>query len=425
MDLFNTKIAVVGLGYVGLPLAVEFSRKFDVIGFDINNKRIEELKAGIDKTNEIDTEDISLVKSLCYSSKPDDIVKCNVYIITVPTPVDKNKQPDLVPLLGATRIIGKILKKNDVVIYESTVYPGATENDCVPILESESGLKLNLDFYVGYSPERVSPGDNLRRLTTIVKVTSGSNPESAEFINNLYKEIVPAGTYMAESIKIAEASKVIENTQRDLNIALINELAMIFNKMNIDTDAVLRAAGTKWNFLNFRPGLVGGHCIGVDPYYLTHIAESIGYYPEIILAGRRVNDRMGSHIVSQLIRAMTKKDIKVNRAKIIILGMSFKENCPDIRNTRVVDLYHSLREYTCDVDVYDPWVSKEEALREHKVSILDSLPSEGTYDAIVIAVAHKQFVQMGVEEIRRVGKKNHILYDLKHLFSSAESDLRL
>ena len=424
MKLQITKIGILGMGYVGLPLAIEFGHKFPVIGFDINAKRIDDLHNGIDVTNEVATAELHQSKNLTFSSDPEALQDCNFYIVTVPTPINKEKRPDLGPLLSASRLIARFLVKGDVVVYESTVYPGATEEDCVPLLEQGSGLLLNKDFYVGYSPERINPGDKTHRLPDIKKVTSGSNVESAKFIDQTYKKIIRAGTYPAESIKVAEAAKVIENTQRDLNISLINELAIIFNLMGIDTEEVLKAAETKWNFLRFRPGLVGGHCIGVDPYYLTHKAQSLGYNPEIILAGRRLNDRMSSFVSAQLIKLLAQKGIKVNGAKVLILGLAFKEDCPDIRNTKVIDIVNELNEYQCKVTVYDPWVDRLEAKNEYGIKLLDDTKSE-LYDAIVIAVAHKEFKQMGIDKIRALGKPKHVVYDLKYLFPASQVDKRL
>ena len=420
------KIAVIGLGYVGLPLAVEFGKKRSVVGFDINQKRIDELRAGNDFTLETTSEELHEAKFLSYTTKLDDLRDCNCFIVTVPTPIDEHKRPDLTPLIKASESVGKVLKKGDIVIYESTVYPGATEEDCVPVLEKFSGLKFNQDFFCGYSPERINPGDKEHRVTTIKKVTSGSTPEIADKVDALYNEIITAGTHKASSIKVAEAAKVIENTQRDLNIALINELALIFNKMGIDTESVLLAAGSKWNFLPFRPGLVGGHCIGVDPYYLTHKAQQIGYHPEIILAGRRLNDSMGAYVVSQLVKAMMKRQIQVDGARILVMGLTFKENCPDLRNTRVVDIVTELKEYNCQVDVYDPWISATEAEHEYGITPINTLPSgEGCYDGIIIAVAHHQFKEMGAKAIRALGKKSHVLYDLKYILPADATDLRL
>ncbi len=422
--LEDMKLAVIGLGYVGLPLAVEFGKQQSVVGFDINQQRIDALSSGHDTTLEVTDEELKEAAHLQFSADVSALASCNTYIVTVPTPIDQYNQPDLTPLIKASESIGKVLKKGDIVIYESTVYPGATEEECVPVLEKSSGLKFNVDFYAGYSPERINPGDKEHRVTTIKKVTSGSTPEIADLVDALYNKIIVAGTHKASSIKVAEAAKVIENTQRDLNIALINELAIIFSKLGIDTESVLEAAGTKWNFLPFRPGLVGGHCIGVDPYYLTHKAQSIGYHPEIILAGRRLNDGMGAYVVSQLIKAMLKRRIHVDGARVLVMGLTFKENCPDLRNTRVVDIVRELAEYNISVDVYDPWVSKEEAQHEYNI-VPVTLPEEGTYDAIVLAVAHDEFRSLGAPAIRSYGKAQHILYDLKYLLSREDSDIRL
>ncbi|HLU19560.1 MAG TPA: Vi polysaccharide biosynthesis UDP-N-acetylglucosamine C-6 dehydrogenase TviB [Pusillimonas sp.] len=424
MQLQDVKLAVVGLGYVGLPLAVEFGKKRPVLGFDINAKRIAELKQGMDHTLEVEPEELAQATQLEFSHEAEMLARANVYIVTVPTPIDDFKQPDLTPLIRASETIGKVLKRGDIVIYESTVYPGATEEDCVPVLERVSGLRFNEDFYAGYSPERINPGDKLHRVSTIKKVTSGSTPEVAELVDQLYGQIITAGTHKATSIRVAEAAKVIENTQRDVNIALINELALIFNRLGIDTQAVLEAAGTKWNFLPFRPGLVGGHCIGVDPYYLTHKAQSIGYHPEIILAGRRLNDSMGSYVVSQLVKAMTKRCIQVQGSKVLVMGLAFKENCPDLRNTRVVDIVRELGEYSIDVDVYDPWVDEAASQEEYGITPVKA-PAQGSYDGIIVAVAHEQFVQMGADAIRALGKPQHVFYDLKYIVPADQSDLRL
>ena len=420
----TAKIAVIGLGYVGLPLAVEFGKRRSVVGIDINEHRIEALKRGHDSTLEVEDDELALARHLSFTNRLKDIAGCNVYIVTVPTPIDRHNRPDLTPLMKASEAIGKVLKHGDVVIYESTVYPGATEEDCVPVLAANSGLRFNIDFFAGYSPERINPGDKAHRLTTIRKVTSGSTPEAAEFVDTLYGSIITAGTYKAPSIRVAEAAKVIENTQRDLNIALINELAVIFNKMGIDTEAVLQAAGTKWNFLPFRPGLVGGHCIGVDPYYLTHKAEAIGYHPQIILAGRRLNDGMGAYVAAQLVKEMLRRRIQVHGARVLIMGLTFKENCPDLRNTRVVDVIAALQDYGVEVDVYDPWVDGKEALHEYGLAPVQAL-QQGVYDGVVLAVAHEEFRQMGVERIRAVGRETHIVYDLKYVLSESESDIRL
>ena len=424
MNLTGLKLAIIGLGYVGLPLAVEFGKKRPVVGFDINQKRIDELQAGHDATLETEPEELRAANHLRFSTNLEDLRACNCFIVTVPTPIDAHKQPDLTPLIRASETVGKVLKVGDIVIYESTVYPGCTEEDCVPELEKFSGLTFNQDFYCGYSPERINPGDKEHRVTTIKKVTSGSTPAVADLVDALYNQIITAGTHKAPSIMVAEAAKVIENTQRDLNIALINELALIFNKMGIDTEAVLQAAGSKWNFLPFRPGLVGGHCIGVDPYYLTHKAESIGYHPQIILAGRRLNDSMGAYVVAQLAKAMTKRRLHVDGARILVMGLAFKENCPDLRNTRVVDIVNELQDYNCVVDVFDPWVSSDDAMHEYGIKVV-AQPAVSTYDGIIVAVAHTQFKEMGADAIRQLGTSGHVLYDLKYLFPATASDLRL
>jgi UDP-N-acetyl-D-glucosamine/UDP-N-acetyl-D-galactosamine dehydrogenase len=418
------EIALIGLGYVGLPLAVEFGKKRKVIGFDINQSRIDDLKKGIDSTLETTKQELKDAVYLSYTTNLNDIKDCTIFIVTVPTPIDKHKRPDLTPLEKSSEAIGSILKKGDIVIYESTVYPGATEEVCVLILEQQSGLTFNKDFYCGYSPERINPGDKEHRVTTIKKVTAGSTLEIATEVDELYQEIITAGTHKASSIKVAEAAKVIENTQRDVNIALINELALIFNKLDIDTESVLEAAGTKWNFLPFRPGLVGGHCIGVDPYYLTHKAIEVGYNPEMILAGRRLNDSMGSYVAGQVSKLMTKKRIHVVGANILIMGLTFKENCPDLRNTRIVDLVEEFESFNCNVDVYDPWVDKDEAVREYNIKPIDQ-PVEGKYDAILLAVAHDEFKTLSVEQIKAFSKENHVLYDIKYLLKSNEVDGRL
>jgi UDP-N-acetyl-D-galactosamine dehydrogenase len=422
--LEDIKLAIIGLGYVGLPLAVEFGKQRPVIGFDINQSRINALREGHDSTLEVSDQELKQACLLSYSADTADLEAANVYIVTVPTPIDEHKQPDLTPLRKASETIGKTLKHGDIVIYESTVYPGATEEECIPVLERVSGLVFNQDFFAGYSPERINPGDKEHRVTTIKKVTSGSTPEVADLVDALYNQIITAGTHKATSIKVAEAAKVIENTQRDLNIALVNELAVIFNKMGIDTEAVLKAAGTKWNFLPFRPGLVGGHCIGVDPYYLTHKAQAIGYHPEIILAGRRLNDSMGAYVVSQLVKGMLKKRIHVEGARVLIMGLTFKENCPDLRNTKVIDIVRELAEYDIAVDVYDPWVSVEEAQHEYGITPI-AQPQPGSYDGIVLAVAHQQFAAMSEQDYRQLGKAQHVLYDLKYVLPEGQSDLRL
>jgi UDP-N-acetyl-D-galactosamine dehydrogenase len=422
--LEQSTLAIIGLGYVGLPLAVEFGKILPTIGFDINQARIEELKNGNDHTLETTPDELQAAIYLNYTTQLDDLCEANIFIVTVPTPIDEHKRPDLTPLIKASESLGKVIKRGDIVIYESTVYPGATEEDCIPVIERVSGLTFNVDFFAGYSPERINPGDKEHRLPTIKKVTSGSTHEVADFVNSLYQRVITAGTHKASSIKVAEAAKVIENTQRDLNIALINELAVIFNRMGIDTEAVLQAAGTKWNFLPFRPGLVGGHCIGVDPYYLTHKAQAMGYHPEVILAGRRINDSMGAYVVSQLIKAMVKRRIQVEGARVLVMGLTFKENCPDLRNTRVVDILKELCEYNIQADVYDPWVSVEEAQQEYNITPVSSVAA-GEYDAVILAVAHQEFREMGIEVIRALGKPQHVLYDLKYVFTAEQSDLRL
>jgi UDP-N-acetyl-D-galactosamine dehydrogenase len=420
----DIRIAVVGLGYVGLPLAVAFSKKFDVAGFDVNSARIAQLRMGTDLTREVTDLELGQSAKLSYTDELQDLQSCNFFIISVPTPIDEHKQPDMLALIEASRMVSRVLKKGDVVVYESTVYPGATEEVCVPVLEKSSGLCFNEDFVVGYSPERINPGDKVHRLENITKVTSGSTPEAAELVDWVYGQIIEAGTFKASSIKVAEAAKVIENTQRDLNVALVNELAIIFNRMGIDTQEVLEAAGTKWNFLKFWPGLVGGHCIGVDPYYLTHKAQSLGYHPEIILAGRRLNDSMGVYVTSQLIKAMIKRRIHVDGARVLVMGLAFKENCPDIRNSRVVDIVRDLQQYNIEVDVYDPWVEPKEALREYEIH-LTAQPVKGHYDAVIVAVAHDQFRNIGSVQIRSFAKSNSVLFDLKYVFGRDESDIRL
>lgn len=423
-SLETAKIAVLGLGYVGLPLAVAFGAHYPVLGYDIDTARVAALQKGQDATLEVSSEDIRAASGLRLTDQIDGLEGCNVYIVAVPTPIDADKRPDLTPLIRVSETIGRLLKSGDVVIYESTVYPGATEEICCPILTRASGLIFNQDFFLGYSPERINPGDKDHGLKNTKKITSGSTPESADYIDDLYSSIIAAGTYKAESIRIAEAAKVIENTQRDLNIALINELAIIFNALGLDTDAVLNAAASKWNFMPFKPGLVGGHCIGVDPYYLTFKAESVGYHPEIILAGRRLNDRMGSYIAGQMIKAMIKRGIATHNARILIMGLSFKENCPDLRNTKIIDIFTALKEYGISVDVFDPWSDPLEAEAKYGL-ILAELPRQKEYDGIIIAVSHQEFRQMGSINIRAFGKPNHILYDLKHIFKKSESDLRL
>ena len=423
-DLSETKIGVIGLGYVGCPLAVEFSKKYEVIGFDINQSRIDELSSGKDSTLEVSHEELLDAKSLQFSANKNDLKNCNVYIVTVPTPIDKYMRPDLTPLIKASEMLGGVINENDVVIYESTVYPGATEEDCIPVVEKVSGLRFNQDFYAGYSPERINPGDKEHRVTNILKVTSGSTPEIAAFVDALYASIITAGTHLASSIKVAEAAKVIENTQRDVNIALINELSLIFNRLDIDTLEVLEAAGTKWNFLPFRPGLVGGHCIGVDPYYLTHKAQSVGYHPEMILAGRRLNDSMGKNVVARLVKEMVKQGIDVGAARVLVMGLTFKENCSDLRNTKVVDIVAELTSYGMTVDIVDPWCSSEEAEQEYGFGVHKNAEDD-TYDGIIIAVGHDEFKGMGASAIRKLGKSKHVLFDLKYVLSKSDVDIRL
>lgn len=420
----DVRVAVVGLGYVGLPLAVEFGKQRPVIGYDINPVRVSELSSGHDHTLEVSDEELSEAE-IRFTVDEADLDDANVYIVTTPTPIDGHKRPDLRPILSATEALGRHLGAGDIVIYESTVYPGATEEECVPVLERISGLRFNEDFFVGYSPERINPGDREHRVHNIVKITSGSTPEAADLVDELYRSVVTVGTHRAPSIKVAEAAKVIENTQRDVNIALINELAILFNKLGIDTEAVLLAAGTKWNFLPFRPGLVGGHCIGVDPYYLTHKAQAVGHHPEIILAGRRLNDSMGMYVVSQLVKEMSRRGIAVSGARVLVLGLTFKENTPDLRNSRVIDIIQELEEYGLQVDVHDPWADPEEAEEEYGVELV-SEPARGAYDAIILAVGHRQYTELGAEEIRELGTPGgHVLYDLKYALAPHESDLRL
>ena len=425
MNLIGEKIAIIGLGYVGLPLAVEFGKKANVLGFDISSSRIAELRAGKDSTLEVSPDLLQSAKGLTFSSSIGDLIDCNVFIVTVPTPIDQANRPDLTPLQRASETVGKSLKKGAIVIYESTVYPGCTEEVCVPILEKASGLEFNVDFFCGYSPERINPGDHERRLPDIRKVTSGSTEEVAKAVDQLYAQIITAGTYQASSIKVAEAAKVIENTQRDLNIALMNELSLIFHRLGIDTLDVLEAAGTKWNFLPFRPGLVGGHCIGVDPYYLTHKAQEVGYHPEVILAGRRINDGMASHVADQTIKLMLKAERAVLKSRVLVLGLTFKENCPDLRNTKVVDIVDALNEYHTNVDIYDPWASAAEAQHEYGLDCLADLPADGTYDAIIIAVAHKQFMELGSDKIRALLQPGGVIFDVKGVLPVSAVDGRL
>jgi len=423
MDIENAKIAVIGLGYVGLPLAVEFAKKYPLVGYDISAPRITELRQGKDSSLEVEPGELASV-TMEFTDDLEDTRDCNIYIVTVPTPIDEYKTPDLGPLISASRAVGSVIGKGDVVIYESTVYPGATEEDCIPVIEQVSGLTFNEDFFAGYSPERINPGDKEHRVTTIKKVTSGSTPEIADFVDDLYASIIVAGTHKASSIKVAEAAKVIENTQRDVNIALINELSLIFSKLNIDTEEVLKAAGTKWNFLPFRPGLVGGHCIGVDPYYLTHKAQAIGYHPAMILAGRRINDGMGSHVASSVVKLMLKRGLQVKGGRALIMGLTFKENCPDLRNTRVTDIIDELQTYGMQVDVWDPWVSAQEAEHEYGIKPIEA-PEAGAYDTMVLTVGHHQFAELGVDQIRAFGKKDAVLYDVKYLFPTSATDGRL
>ena len=424
LELKDCRLAVVGLGYVGLPLAVEFGKKFPTIGFDVNAERVAELERGRDSTLEVDEQELEAASKLSYTHDAGRLAECNVFVVTVPTPIDEAKRPDLGPLRSASQTVGRTLKLGDVVVYESTVYPGATEEVCVPILESASGLELNRDFHVGYSPERINPGDKEHRLTSILKVTSGSTPAAAALIDALYREVVEAGTHLASSIRVAEAAKVIENTQRDVNIALINELALIFNRLNVDTEEVLQAAGTKWNFLPFRPGLVGGHCISVDPYYLTHKSQEIGYHPEMILAGRRINDNMGIYVATEVAKLMVKRRIHVMGSNILVMGLAFKENCPDLRNSRVVDVVDELQNYNANVEVYDPWVSEEDAKDAYGITLVKEL-EEGRYHGIVLAVAHREFKEMGVDRVRALGRPEHVLYDIKYAFPADQVDGRL
>jgi len=424
LNLRNLRIGVIGLGYVGLPLAAEFGKHFDTVGFDINARRVDELRKGRDATREVEPAELAEAGRLVFTTRSADLKRCRVFIVTVPTPIDDYKRPDLTPLEKASETVGQVLKKGDVVVYESTVYPGCTEEICVPILERGSGLRFNRDFYAGYSPERINPGDKEHRLTTIRKVTSGSTPKVAAFVDSLYRSIVKAGTHRASSIRVAEAAKVIENTQRDVNIALINELALIFGRLGIDTEEVLNAAGSKWNFLPFRPGLVGGHCIGVDPYYLTHKAQAVGYHPEMILAGRRLNDSMGTHVAQQVAQLMMRRRIQIRDSRILIMGLTFKENCPDVRNTKVVDVVRELRSFGARVAVHDPWADPLAAEHEYGLKLVKRL-RRGSYDAIVMAVAHNEFRRMGIDRVRALARRSHVLYDIKHVFCAGEVDGRL
>lgn len=424
MTLDNLRVGIIGLGYVGLPLAVEFGKLYSTIGFDINTARVAELNSGIDSTLECTKEELACVPHLCYTDNLNRITQCNFYIVTVPTPITDDNTPDLTPLRKASEVLSKVVVKGDVVVFESTVYPGATEEVCIPIIEKLSGLTFNKDFYAGYSPERINPGDKINRLTTIMKITSGSTPEIADFIDSVYASIITAGTHKASSIKVAEAAKVIENTQRDLNIAIINEFAKIFNKLDIDTEEVLKAAGTKWNFLPFKPGLVGGHCISVDPYYLTHKAQEVGYRPEVILAGRRINDGMGEYVATQLVKKLASQKIHIDEARVLIMGFTFKGDCPDVRNTKIIDIVKELKDFNMTVDVYDNWASKDEVRHEYGIELINEL-IDGQYDAIVLAVDHSETKAMGAARLRQFGKDKHVLYDVKHVLNLGESDLRL
>lgn len=424
LSLEKTKIGVIGLGYVGLPLAVEFGKQFQVVGFDINTNRVEQLISGHDATLEVSETELTEAVNLAFSYDEKDLSDCSIYIVTVPTPIDDNKAPDLTPLKKASELLGRHVKKNDIVIYESTVYPGATEEVCLPIIEQVSGLKFNNDFFAGYSPERINPGDKVNTLTKIMKITSGSTPEIAELVDTLYGKIITAGTYKASSIKVAEAAKVIENTQRDLNIAVINEFAKIFNRLKIDTEEVLNAAGTKWNFLKFKPGLVGGHCISVDPYYLTYKAQEVGYRPEVILAGRRINDGMGEYVATQLVKKLSSQKIHIDEAKVLILGFTFKGDCPDVRNTKIIDIVRELKDFNMSVDVFDSWADPKEVKHEYGIDLVTELKL-GHYDGVVLAVDHSELKNMGLEKIRSLGKEKHVLYDVKHVFGPLDSDIRL
>ncbi|WP_063656171.1 Vi polysaccharide biosynthesis UDP-N-acetylglucosamine C-6 dehydrogenase TviB [Aliivibrio fischeri] len=424
MKLDDLQIGIIGLGYVGLPLAVEFGKKYSTVGFDINEPRVQELKSGTDSTLECSSEELGSAPLLTYTSNLESIESCNFYIVTVPTPITDENIPDLTPLKKASEALSQVISKGDIVVFESTVYPGATEEVCIPIIEKNSGFIFNKDFFAGYSPERINPGDKVNRLTTIMKITSGSTPEIANFVDSVYSSVIDAGTHKASSIKVAEAAKVIENTQRDLNIAIINEFAKIFNRLDIDTEEVLKAAGTKWNFLPFKPGLVGGHCISVDPYYLTHKAQEVGYRPEVILAGRRINDGMGEYVATQLVKKLAKEKIHIDEAKVLIMGFTFKGDCPDVRNTKIIDIIKELQDFNMKVDVYDSWASKDEVKNEYNIELIDELKHE-EYDAIVLAVDHSETKNMGINRLRSLGKKQHIIYDVKHVLSIGEADIRL
>ena len=424
MQIENLKIAIIGLGYVGLPLAAEFGKYRPVVGFDINKKRVDELKNGIDFTLEVSSDDLKKATNLSYTTELDGIKDCNFYIVTVPTPIDDNNAPDLKPLESASQSVAKVIQKGDIVVYESTVYPGATEEVCIPIIEKESGLKFNQDFFAGYSPERINPGDKVNTLTKITKITSGSTPEVAELVDKVYQSIISAGTYRAESMKVAEAAKVIENTQRDLNIAIVNEFAKIFNILGIDTEAVLNAAGSKWNFLKFKPGLVGGHCISVDPYYLTHKAQEVGYRPEVILAGRRINDGMGQYVATQMVKKLASKKIHIDEAKVLVMGFTFKGDCPDVRNTKIIDIIHELKSFNINVDVCDNWANRNEVKEHYNIELIDTL-KQSYYDGLIIAVDHSEYKELGIDYIRSLLKNNHIIYDVKHVFNQSDTDIRL
>ena len=424
MKFDDLKIAVIGLGYVGLPLAVEFGKKFSTVGFDINRKRVDELRSGNDFTLEVNSEDLGRATHLIYTTEIEAIKDCNFYIVTVPTPIDDSNAPDLKPLESASKSVGKVIKNGDIVVYESTVYPGATEEVCIPIIEKESGLNFNQDFFAGYSPERINPGDKVNTLTKITKITSGSTPEVAELVDKVYQSIISAGTYRAESMKVAEAAKVIENTQRDLNIAIVNEFAKIFNILGIDTEAVLNAAGSKWNFLKFKPGLVGGHCISVDPYYLTHKAQEVGYRPEVILAGRRINDGMGQYVATQMVKKLASKKIHIDEAKVLVMGFTFKGDCPDVRNTKIIDIIHELKSFNINVDVCDNWANRNEVKEHYNIELIDTL-KQSYYDGLIIAVDHSEYKELGIDYIRSLLKNNHIIYDVKHVFNQSDTDIRL
>ena len=424
LDINNIKIAVIGLGYVGLPLAVEFGKQRPVVGFDINQLRVKELREGVDNTLEVSNEELKATANLKFTTELEEIADCNFYIITVPTPIDDSNAPDFRPLESASTAVGQVISKEDFVVYESTVYPGATEEICIPIIEKTSGLVFNQDFYAGYSPERINPGDKVNTLATITKITSGSTPEAADLIDNLYASIITAGTHRASSIKVAEAAKVIENTQRDLNIAIVNEFAKIFNLIGIDTQAVLDAAGSKWNFLKFKPGLVGGHCISVDPYYLTHKAQEVGYRPEVILAGRRINDGMGQYVATQMVKKLASKKIHIDEAKVLVLGFTFKGDCPDTRNTKIIDIIKELKSFNINVDIYDDWADKQEAKDHYNIELISKL-NPGYYDGFIVAVDHSDYKMLGIDYIRSLAKPNHVVYDVKHVFAEAETDLRL